>query len=346
MTEALVLSDSMSRRDFLKLSGFSLLSLGLPVRWRRNSFGFEGPTLGRVADATVDVFSQPDFASSKLNTFWRDDVLDLAGAALGGPAPVHNRIWYEVEGQGFVHSSAVQPVENALNPPLDFVPYRGQLMEVTVPFTEVYWEPSSMADKAYRYYYGSTHWINGRMQSESGSLWYRILDDKYRHRYYARAEHFRPVPEAELGPISKDVPASAKRINVDLANQWIRCYEGSDLVFTTKISSGQQLADGSYWTPQGNFITFRKRGSRHMVSGNRATGYDLPGVPWVCYITEYGVALHGTYWHNDFGMPRSHGCVNLTPDAAKWIYRWTLPIVPAEKEESWVSYGTRVKIFL
>jgi lipoprotein-anchoring transpeptidase ErfK/SrfK len=345
MDHPLELPDSINRREFLKLSSFALLGLGLPLHWRWQSFGLEEPRLGRVADATVEVFLKPDFASSQVKTLRRDDVIDLVGASLGGPAPAHNRVWYEVKNLGFVHSSAVQPVENLPNQVLDYIPYPGRLTEITVPFTEVYWEPSSRAEKAYRFYYGSTHWITGRKQSQSGNYWYEILDDKYRHRYYARAEHFRPIPAAELTPLSPDVPSLAKRIHVDLVNQWIRCYEGSDLVFSTKISSGRRLPDGTYWTPQGNFITFRKRGSRHMVSGNMATGYDLPGVPWVSYITDYGVALHGTYWHNDFGAPRSHGCVNLTAEAAKWIYRWTLPVVPAGKQETWVSYGTRVKIY-
>jgi lipoprotein-anchoring transpeptidase ErfK/SrfK len=56
--------------------------------------------------------------------------------------------------------------------------------------------------------------------------------------------------------------------------------------------------------------------------------FDLPGVPWCTYITENGVALHGTYWHNDFGTPKSHGCVNTLPEDAKWIFRWGQPTVP------------------
>ncbi|MFP3855043.1 MAG: L,D-transpeptidase [Anaerolineales bacterium] len=344
MDEALVLADNLSRRDFLKLSSFSLLGMGLPVYWRRDSFGLEQPRLGRVADATVDIFSRPDFASDKRKTLWRDDVLDLVGAALGGSVPRHNRVWYEVDGLGFVHSSAIQPVENELNSPLEFVPYQGRLMELTVPFADAYWEPSKSAEKAYRFYYGSTHWILGIKQDNAANKWYQIYDDKYTWRYYARAEAFRPIPQAELTPTSSRVPPHLKRIEIDLIQQRIRCFEDGDLVFSTKISSGRLLEDGTYWTPLGDFITFRKRGSRHMTYGNRATGYDLPGVPWVCYITENGVALHGTYWHNDYGTPRSHGCINLTPEAAKWIYRWTLPVVPSDEQESWVSYGTKVEI--
>lgn len=55
--------------------------------------------------------------------------------------------------------------------------------------------------------------------------------------------------------------------------------------------------------------------------------YDLPGVPFVCYFTWGWAALHGTYWHNDYGRPRSHGCVNMPPDAARWLWRWTTPVV-------------------
>ncbi len=60
--------------------------------------------------------------------------------------------------------------------------------------------------------------------------------------------------------------------------------------------------------------------------------FDLPGVPWVCYILWTGVSLHGTYWHHNYGTPQSHGCINLTPEAAKWIYRWTDPYVPFDED--------------
>ena len=93
-------------------------------------------------------------------------------------------------------------------------------------------------------------------------------------------------------------------------------------------------------------MTNRKRPSRHMAGGDLAAadGFDLPGVPWVSYINGRGVALHGTYWHNDYGRPRSHGCINLTPEAAKWIYRWTIPAVPPAEGLVWEDHGTRVVV--
>lgn len=345
MTSAVFeLHDDLSRRGFLSLSAMGLMAMALPVRWLRPEFELPAGQLGRVADPTADVFNRPSFSAQKVRTKWRDNILDLDGAALGDQFPEHNRIWYMVKDQGFVHSSSIQPVRDEPNPTFFGVPYRGMLMQVTVPFVDVYWNPTSEADHAYRFYYGSTFWINGISQDVKDHKWYRILDDKWNDRYYARSEAFRPVPITELTPISPDVPAGEKRIVVDLANQWVQCFEGSDMVMTTKISSGRKFDDNSYWTPEGAFVTFRKRGSRHMAAGNLATGYDLPGVPWVSYITDNGVSFHGTYWHNDFGAPRSHGCVNMTPAAAKWLYRWTTPLVPAEEQEVWMSYGTEVNI--
>jgi lipoprotein-anchoring transpeptidase ErfK/SrfK len=84
-----------------------------------------------------------------------------------------------------------------------------------------------------------------------------------------------------------------------------------------------------------------------MAAGDlTANGFDLPGVPWVMYINESGISLHGTYWHNDFGHPHSHGCVNLSPSSAKWLFRWTKPLVAPHDEFAYDVFhqGTRVQI--
>jgi lipoprotein-anchoring transpeptidase ErfK/SrfK len=84
-----------------------------------------------------------------------------------------------------------------------------------------------------------------------------------------------------------------------------------------------------------------------MAAGNLAhNGYDLPGVPWICYITEKGVAFHGTYWHNDYGRPHSHGCVNVPNDAAQWVFRWVEPKASYETytQEAESKTGTRIVV--
>jgi hypothetical protein len=345
MADSLDLPDRLSRREFLQVSALGLLGLGVPLRWSHPLLALPAGQFGRVADPTVDVFSEPSFGGEKLRTFWRDEVLSIEGAVVGDPAPEHNRVWYRVTDLGYVHSSPVQPVREEPNQPVEEVPAEGQLMEVTVPFVDVYWRPRPDAEKMYRYYYSTTHWVDGVCQDARTNKWYRILDDKWTYHYYARAEAFRPVPDSELAPISPNVPLEEKRIELILDRQMVQCYEGSVLVFSSRISSGQRFGNGDYSTPEGEYVTFRKRHSRHMAYGNLASaGYDLPGVPWVAYITEGGISFHGTYWHNDFGRPRSHGCINMLPHAAKWLFRWTLPVVPGNEQEVWVDYGTPVVI--
>jgi lipoprotein-anchoring transpeptidase ErfK/SrfK len=122
-------------------------------------------------------------------------------------------------------------------------------------------------------------------------------------------------------------------------------YERDIPVFMSKAATGAAFRDGNHYTPPGRHITFCKRPCRHMAAGDLASnGFDLPGVPWICYITENGVAFHGTYWHNDFGKQRSHGCINLPPQAARWIYRWTQPVVPPTEQQVYEDYGTTVDV--
>jgi lipoprotein-anchoring transpeptidase ErfK/SrfK len=151
----------------------------------------------------------------------------------------------------------------------------------------------------------------------------------------------------ELAPISQQVPNKNKRLVVQLEEQLVIAYENNIPVFTAPVSTGAIFRAGTYSTPKGSFLTYYKRPSRHMAAGDiAASGFDLPGVPWVQYITKSGISFHGTFWHNDFGRPRSHGCINLSTFAAKWLYRWTIPEVPIHKIFSYGGVGTKVEIVL
>jgi hypothetical protein len=83
-----------------------------------------------------------------------------------------------------------------------------------------------------------------------------------------------------------------------------------------------------------------------MVGGEDEDYYDLPGVAFPVYFTWTAVATHGTYWHNDFVRRHSHGCVNVTNDAAQWIFRWTEPVIPYEEFNliSAPGEGTRIVV--
>jgi lipoprotein-anchoring transpeptidase ErfK/SrfK len=103
-------------------------------------------------------------------------------------------------------------------------------------------------------------------------------------------------------------------------------------VFGTLVSSG----GGGFGTPKGDHAAVYKQVSRHMYSDPTQEAFsdpnffDLPGVPFNTFLTTEGHAIHGTYWHGDYGRPRSHGCVNVPPDAARWIFRWTDPVTPPD----------------
>jgi hypothetical protein len=220
------------------------------------------------------------------------------------------------------------------------------LGEVSVPYTEARWSPGQDQSFAYRFYYESTFWVTAAIKDDTGEWWYRVPDDKWINlTYYVLAKHLRVIPKEELLPLSPDIPYTSKRIEVRLAEQVVIAYEMERPIYMARAATGTQYSRGKFLTPIGKFRTFYKTPYRHMAAGDLAAdGYDLPGVPWVCSFTEKGVALHGTYWHNDYGRPRSHGCVNLTPQAAKWFYRWTVPITPPDQQSAYNYYGTILEV--
>lgn len=334
----------ISRRDFLKLSGYGLMGVTLPDLSRFTSDEFNN-LQGRVTNRTLWSYKAPDFSSQRRKLYWHDLIIPITNTAVGIDETAYNRVWYEAEEGGYIYSGSVQPVRTILNQPLH-ISLKGGLGEVTVPFTEARLEPDANAEVVYRLYYESVHWVKASaIHPVTGNIWYYLLDDKIEQFYYAPAEHIRLIPDPELAPLSPHVPDKEKRVEVRLNDQLVLAYEANRLVFATRTATGGRLRSGTYTTPSGDFITFHKRPTRHMAAGDIASsGFDLPGVPWVTYIKDNGISFHGTYWHNDYGRPRSHGCINLTPQAAKWLYRWTTPSVPPDKELAYGFVGTKVEI--
>jgi hypothetical protein len=336
----------LSRRGFLRLGAATAFGLALPSPWHSRAFAWSATQgqLGRVLLDGAQIRRGPSVQSDQVDILAFDDVVPVERAVVGEDVLATNRVWYEIPDRGFVHSAWVQPVRNDPQLPRASVSPRGLLTEVSTPFVDAFAEPDDGSDRLYRLYYETTHWITGVETDRGGRRWYRIDDDRVSHDYFALGTAFRPLPVAELTPISPTVAPDEKRIEVSLVGQWVKCFEGSHQVFTAKVSTGMALADGSFFTPEGEFETFRKRASRHMAAGDLINGYDLPGVPWVSYFTQDGVAFHGTYWHNEFGAARSHGCVNLASASAKWIFRWTMPVVPPGKIDLLADRGTAVVI--
>jgi lipoprotein-anchoring transpeptidase ErfK/SrfK len=342
---------NLSRRDFLKLTGTAILGLSwLPFRneiaQAANPDTVEMPSLGRILVDRALVYDKPSLSAKVLKAFQRDLVLPITAVTMGDGEPSYNRLWYKMNNEGFVHSGSVQPVEIKQNVPLHTIPSTGLLAEVTVPFTDTLWNLRLSYSHAYRLYYSTVHWITAIDIDEKGKNWYRIFDDKWDLYFRGEPAHFRPITVDEVKPLSPEIPLTAKRIEVHLEKQVVIAYEYNVPVFMTRTATGAHFSDGDYTTPVGKYMTNRKRPSRHMAAGDRAApnSYDLPGIPWVGYLTKSGISFHGTYWHNDYGKPRSHGCINLSPAAAKWIYRWTLPVVPFDQTFYDDDTGTSVQV--
>jgi hypothetical protein len=344
----------LSRRSFLTLAGTSLLGLfWLPLldagtRVLPSEQAPDVSTLGRVLNNRATLRDKPSFNAKILKPYHIDLILSVTGVTLGEDNTDYNRIWYEIEnGAGYIYSGHVQPVEVHQNEVLRAIPENGRLAEVTVPYTDARWYPLATARVAYRLYYSTTHWVFAIEQDKEGKYWYQLHDDKKGFMYYVLANHLRIIPPEDVAPLSPNVPPEEKRLEIRLKDQVVVAYEADRPVFMTRAATGAHFSDGDYRTGTGSFLTNRKRPSRHMAAGEPGigTGFDLPGVPWVSYLTKSGVSLHGTYWHNDFGRPRSHGCINLSSKAARWVYRWTHPVVPYGMELVEGETGTEVKIF-
>ena len=158
--------------------------------------------------------------------------------------------------------------------------------------------------------------------------------------YWVAAEAFRPLTTDEITPLSPQV--SDKRVVVDVTYQTLSCMEGNSEVYYCRISSGAKFdSNGNpvdkWSTPVGEHYIWRKLLSIHMSGGTTGGGYDLPGIGWTTLFSGDGVAVHSTFWHNNFGVPMSHGCVNARPDDAKFVFRWTLPDVQIEPGDMAVS---------
>lgn len=340
----------LSRRDFLKFGSLSAAAVGVrPPAPEINAAS--QAALARVTTTWIGVYSEPSFDAPQLGRLDRDQVITLQARERSDEGPAHNPLWYRLS-DGYAHSGHLQLVRWMLQEPVRDIPEEGVLFEVSVPFTRTYREPDPTASPLYRLYYQSTAWVEALVQGADGRDWYRLVDDLLRVRYFARAEHLRHVLPEDMGPISPEVPIHEKRIEVSRAHQELRAYEGDELVFRTRISSGvpdsRPRANGvPPITPSGNFYVDRKMPLRHMGNGNLTSdleAYELPGVPWVSFFTSTGVAFHGTYWHSDFGRPRSNGCINMQSDEARWLFRWTSPVVP-HGEILEIGRGTPVMVF-
>ena len=143
--------------------------------------------------------------------------------------------------------------------------------------------------------------------------------------------------------------SSNKRIEIDLSNQLLHAFENDREVFTFPISSG-------LWgrTPTGEFTIWIKLRYTRMKGGSKELGtyYDLPNVPHTMFFYNdkipkwRGFGIHGAYWHNNFGHPMSHGCINMALPDVEQLYNWATPTSTAHTTHATSDNpGTKVIIY-
>ncbi len=343
----------LSRRDFLKFSALSAVPLLVPPSRSRGAldFGSRLPDfpraplpapLGRLTQWWRQPVRQgPSTGEGVVRWTTRDDVIPLYEAVQGDPPWPTNPVWYRTEG-GYIHSGYVQPVRDEQQPAVTQIAEPGLWVQVTRPWAEARATPAS-AYVAHRLYYGTTYRAITAVTDEEGQVWYQLKEgvSPWRPGPYALGSSFRVVTPEELTPISPGHPD--KLLKIDRGAQTLSCLEGDSVVFHTRVSTGNPNTP----TPLGEFRVLYKRHARRMTVTDIPSPYDLPGVAFPTYFTWSGVAIHGTYWHNDYGRVHSSGCINVTAEDAQWIFRWVEPVAPYEvytqRAEPAIT-GTRVLV--
>jgi hypothetical protein len=177
---------------------------------------------------------------------------------------------------------------------------------------------------------------------DAGPLeWRSAVDLTDKKRFYKNVLHYETkegfwVDDRHAGRVdpAKKWPKWAKNgekwIDINLTKQVLLAYEGTTAVFATIVSSGEaglEDPETSTATERGIFRIHTKHVAATMDSDVVGEEFELRDVPYVQYFKE-GYALHGAYWHDKFGQPKSHGCVNLAPEDARRLFFWTEPQVP------------------
>ena len=378
------MNQNITRRDFLKLAGAGLGAVAFMPNRNFKFDELSRPKrlpqfpasaiIGRTVDPDIDLRSRPTndpglnttIAKLPADTLveWNREVV---GNVVGG---LNNQKYVETP-QGFIYGSVLQPTRNIPNTPVTAVPagQPGFWAEVTVPYVDLAHEgvvasPWLQSLQAYnfppRLYYGQVVWID-QVRTTNGFTEYRWNEGvpygygygAYGEFFWADGAGFKVLTEEDIAPIDPDVAPDDKRIEVDLDFQTLSCYEGNTEVYFCRVSSGLKNifdpttgeTNNKLATPVGNLLTHWKIISLNMTAGTFQAGYSTPAVPWITMVSGDGIAIHGAFWHNAFGEKRSHGCINVSPEDAKWIFRWTTPYVTLAQSEMRVSlpdHGTVV----
>jgi L,D-transpeptidase catalytic domain len=336
-TTSIGLRDKLTRRSALKLAThLAITSSGLlvpnlifkPSRTSAQQLPALPPpaSLGRVTFPFLNVRTEPNTQAEAVARYLKDDVMDLRGQVQGEAVQPSNNVWFRTD-LGYVYSSFVQPIENIKNKPETAeMARRGFWGEVTVPFTNACVAPGENDQVKQRLYYTGVFRIVDAAEDEHGLFWYRLKEGyAYTPSDWVLASDIRRIRPDELTPLSPYT--DNKEIRIEIATQTLTAYENGAPVLVSKVASGY----GDFETPLGDHTVIYKWPTARMTGGTGDDAYDLPGVAFPTFLNWDGVAIHAAYWHNDFGVKRSHGCLNVPAAVSRWVWRWTSPAAPYDE---------------
>jgi hypothetical protein len=310
-------------------------SYGLDV-WLRYTAGREAPN---ALDALENAVTDPD-----IPFFLADGgVVPNVSGLVGDKDAVKIDQVDRRQGRSFIYSFLSDGRRYNVTPdlvviPADrFRPIRGSAFhgwqvdkELEFPFALIrrkgarkwLWKDNSMRDQS-ALDWRSAVLLTGKQKMYDGRLWYESKEG-----FWIDDRHASRVDPAKKWP--KWAQQGGKWIDVNITKQVLVAYEGTKMVYATLVSTGEdglgEPEEGTA-TKRGIFRIHTKHVTTTMDSQVVGEEFELRDVPYVQYF-EGGYALHGAYWHDDFGKPKSHGCINLAPEDARRLFYWTDPQVP------------------
>jgi len=267
---------------------------------------------GVVTASLLNVRAQPGVRSSNppVDQLWSGTDVDIFHEE-----EVTGDIWYLIGEDRWVHSGWVRVLER-FTPALVAAPMAGLPDPVDLPVgwvvsqvLQVRSEPGATVENppVDELVHNQVLPILETRQS-AGRPWYRIGQDRWVDGAYVAVARFKPRPST--------IGSQERWVGVSLKEQTAVAYEGDQPVYAVMVASGLPGTP----TVQGIFRTWSRLPTGRMTG----PGYYLEDVTWTCYFYS-GYSLHAAYWHDGFGAPRSHGCVNLSPYDAWWLFEWSKP---------------------
>jgi lipoprotein-anchoring transpeptidase ErfK/SrfK len=185
--------------------------------------------------------------------------------------------------------------------------------------------------------------LTGKVKNSAGVRFVETSDGKW-----LRSKDLKVAPQPSKLPWF--AKGKTRWVDISILSQTLVLYEGAKPVYATLVSTGRDgIGDPNKTlsTPTGTFRIYQKHVTTTMDSNVADSEFELRDVPWVMYF-KGGYALHAAYWHDDFGRLRSHGCVNLAPIDARYIFDFVSPDTPDHWHASYtgeaLGQGTLVHI--